>query len=345
MNPFIEFRASHRPGALQRWAWAAGILAWAWTRSGTAAQWSEDFARQPDPAQWSVWGDGSFYQWDSAQETLGVTWDSRQTNTFFHRALGTVLTTNDNFSFGFDLRLRDITPGVSTNRGTFEIAVGLVNRRDAFQTNFFRGAGQTSNGPRNLVEFDYFPASGAITATFSPTAASTNTLIQFSDNHPLAFPLNSWLRFGFVYTAASRTLRTQISLNGAPFGKAPDNSIRDLVLVNDFRVDAFAVSSYSEAGQPKGFGGSVLAHGDLDNVYVTTPPAPVGPLAGGFSNLLPHVEFASLPLWQYSLERSTNLIHWIPAAPAVAGPGGILRLRDPAPPAARAFHRVRAERP
>ena len=312
--------------------------------SSAAVTWADDFSSNPADHGWSVWGDGSFYQWDAHGGNLAVTWDSRQTNTYLVHPLGTVLTTNDDFTLGFDLRLSDIAIGISTNHSTFEIALGLINRRDAFQTNFFRGAGQVAVGPRNLVEFDYFPAAGAITATFSPTVVSTNNRIQFSDNHPLTFPLNLWLRFTLAYTASNQTLRTTISTNGVAFGKPPGNAIADLVLLQDFRVDAFAVCSYSEAGQQRGYGGSVLAHGSLDNLYVTMPEPPVGRLAEQFAHGASQVQFASQNHWFYTLERSTDLLRWADASPPLPGTGAVLVLPDTNGVAGSAFHRVRATR-
>ena len=329
-------------GLLLRFGLLAALL-WGQT-SPAAVTWADDFSSDPAGRGWTVWGDASFYQWNAATGNLAVTWDSRQTNTYWVHPLGTVLTTNDDFTLGFDLWLSDITVGISTNHSTFEIALGLINRRDAFQSNFFRGAGQVANGPRNLVEFDYFPAAAAITATFSPTAVSTNNRIQFSDNHPLAFPLNLWLRFVLAYTASNQTLHTTITTNGVAFGKSPGNAIADLVLANDFRVDAFAVCSYSEAGQPRGFGGSVLAHGALDNLYVTMPDPPVGRVAEQFANGHWQAQVVSQNHWLYTLERSPNLLNWSDASAPIVGSGSLLALPDTNVVTAGAFHRVRAVR-
>lgn len=310
-----------------------------------AVTWREDFSTEPGGRGWSTWGDRGFHQWNGAAGNLAVTWDSRQTNTYFVRPLGTILTSNDDFTLGFDLRLEDVATGVSTNRGIFEIGLGLINRREAFSTNFFRGAGQAVAGPRNLVEFDYFPASGAITATFSPTVVSSNNRVMYSHNFPLTFPLQVWLRFELAYTASNQLLRTTITTNGLPFGKPPNNTIGDVLVTGDFRVDAFAVCSYSEAGQPRGFGGSVLAHGALDNVFLTFPGPPLDRITGQFSNQVWQVGFASRSHWLYTLERSTDLSHWQEAAPPALGGGALLAIPDTNGPTPAAYHRVRAERP
>jgi len=49
--------------------------------------------------------------------------------------------------------------------------------------------------------------------------------------------------------------------------------------------------------------------------------------------------------WLYTLERTSDFIHWTPASPATAGTGDSLVLRDPIPPPASAFYRVNAARP
>src|SRR5204863_411895 len=78
-----------------------------------------------------------------------------------------------------------------------------------------------------------------------------------------------------AYTASNQTLRSSATKNGAPFGKSPGNTLDDLVLTGqpDFRVDAFGVSSYSDAIQTgiPDYWGSVLAHGVIDNVALTVP--------------------------------------------------------------------------
>jgi hypothetical protein len=56
-------------------------------------------------------------------------------------------------------------------------------------------------------------------------------------------------------------------------------------------------------------------------------------------------QFTSCTNWDYSLERSTNLINWITVVTNTAGNGGSLEITDPSPAADRAFYRVRAEQP
>lgn len=57
------------------------------------------------------------------------------------------------------------------------------------------------------------------------------------------------------------------------------------------------------------------------------------------------VRSAAVPGWRHVLERSEDCVQWI-AVTSIEPPGpGPVELRDPAPPAALAFYRVRLERP
>src|SRR4029077_5236275 len=171
---------------------------------------------------------------------LEVTWDSARPNSFFYRPLGTVLTKNDDFSFAFDLAFEDIQIGVNPGRPfTFQAAVGFLNLAQATSTNFARGTGiNPANGPRNVIEFDYFPDSG-FGATISPTIISSNNQFATTFNFPLELTTNDRFRVVLRYTATNQTLATDISRNGQPF-----NSIKEVMLdggFTDFRVDTIAV--------------------------------------------------------------------------------------------------------
>src|SRR2546423_12403579 len=98
--------------------------------SANGATISEDFASDPLARGWASQGDGSLFRWNSTNQNLEVTWDSSRTNSFFYVPLRTILTKADDFSFSFDIRLKDIRTGVSiTKTDTFEVAVGLLNSR------------------------------------------------------------------------------------------------------------------------------------------------------------------------------------------------------------------------
>jgi hypothetical protein len=315
-----------------------------------AAVFQEDFATDPAARGWRSFGDASLFRWNSTNQNLEVTWDSSHTNSFFHRPLGTIVTKSDDFSFSFDVRLGDIrlgnTPG-KTNE--FEIALGLINYASASRTNAFRGAGQsTAYGVRNLVEFDYFPDAG-FGETFATTVVSTNNRIYPAHNFPLRMTTGDTFRITVAYTAGDQLLRTSATKNGSPFGLPPENTLGELSLAgrNDFRVDAFAIISYSDAIQtgPLAFHGSVLAHGIVDNIQVIIPPPPISNLRLSFANPAWQAQFMAARDWACTLERSEDMASWTPVSASIAGNGAMLGLQDNNPSAAKVFYRIRAERP
>jgi len=311
---------------------------------------SEDFVSDPASRGWRSQGDASLFRWNSTNQNLEVTWDSSHTNSFFYVPLRTILTKGDDFSFSFDIRLKDIRTGVSvTKTDTFEIAIGLLNSRSITNVNYFRGAGvSAAYGVRNLVEFDYFPQAGVIEPTFATTVVSTNNRFAYVHNFPLEMTVGDLYSIKMTYTPSNQTLRTAATRNGAAFGLSPGNALEDLVLTSqpDFRVDAFGVSSYSDAIQtgPPQYWGSVLAHGAIDNVAITTPGQPLGHLTLSISNSLARVTFDSRTNWSYTLQRSVDTRSWSDVGSAIAGTGGTMVLMESAAPPDRAFYRVRMER-
>src|ERR1041385_5580830 len=323
----------------------AGLLFVTAASSCGAAVSQEDFASDPAQRGWRSVGDASLFQWDAAHQNLAVTWDSSHPNSFFLRPLGTVLAGSDDFSFSFDLRLSDIRAGSTPGKSNeFEIAIGLLNYRNATNVNAFRGAGASvSNGVRNLVEFDYFPDAG-FGDTFATTVISTNNVFAFAHNFPLTLTPGDVFRLTLSYTAADQVLRTSALRNGAPF-----NALADVCLAGKpaFRVDAFAVTSYSDAiqaGSPT-FYGSVLAHGTVDNVQLVLPSPPLAGISLWSSNSVWRAEFLSATNWLYTLERSQEFSAWQPAGAAASGTGALLVLPDTNAPGLKQFYRVRAERP
>ena len=315
-----------------------------------AAVIQENFATDPFARGWRAFGDASLFHWSAANQNLEVTWDSSRTNSFFHLPLGTIVTRSDDFSFSFDVRLSDIrlgnTPG-KTNE--FQIAIGLLNYASATRTNSFVGTGVNSTyGIRNAVEFDYFPDAG-FGETFATVVVSTNNRIYPAHNFPLRMTTDDTFRITMIYTASNQLLRTSATKNGAPFGKLPGNTLDDLLLAgrNDFRVDSFAVISYSDAIQAglPAYHGSILAHGTVDNVQINVPQPPISNLRLSFTNSAWRTQFTSATNWTYTLERSTDLVAWSVASPATAGTGTVLSLPDNNPPSTNSFYRVRADRP
>jgi hypothetical protein len=309
----------------------------------------EDFSADPAARGWKVFGDASQFRWNSSNQNLQVTWDSSRANSYFYRPLGNILSRSDDFNFGFELRLQDIAIGTTSNKNyTFQIAVGLMNFGNATNGNFYRGSGVNAvYGPKNLVEFDYFPDSG-FGATFAPTVVSSNNVIVFSDNHPLELTAGDLFQFQFSYTSSNHLLHTSVLKNGQPFGMPPDNSIADLDLsgVPDFRVDALAVMSYSDANQPgpAQFHGSILAHGVLDNFSLSMPDPPVMSLRGALTNQTWQAQFLSRTNWIYLLEGSPEFLSWSGVSLPANGSGVEIVLHDTNTISSSQFYRVKAWR-
>jgi hypothetical protein len=278
-----------------------------------------------------------------------VTWDSARTNSFFGRALPTILSQADDFRLSFDVRLLDLHAGIDPAKtNEFEIAVGLVQWASATNAKAFRGAGQNPTyGVRNVVEFDYFPDTG-LGATFATTVISTNNRIYPVHNVPLTMTVGDTFHLALAYSASDQILRTQATRNGLPFGLPPDGALQDLALAGtvDFRVDTFAISSYSDAIQtgPPSLYGSILAHGIVDNVALELPSPPVRDL-----HLQPappgwQAVFIARTNWTYHLERSLDLQSWSVVATEAdtLTTNGVLI--DPRA-LASGFYRIRAEHP
>jgi hypothetical protein len=307
----------------------AGLFALAATRfTARSATLTENFAANPLQNGWNMFGDTNLFHWNPANQDLEVTWDSTQPNSYFYRSLGTVLAMEDDFSVEFDLRLDDIA-----DTG-FEIAVGLNHFSDATNPLFLRGG--TNDYFPNFAEFDYFSAYVSLDATLSDT---NSQLSFYYDN----LPLNNGTTYHIILTHAGGQpfLAGTILTDSQVYSTLP---IPYIGPVNDFRLDTLSISSYSDAGQDPDYAGSVLAHGVVANFVVTLPPPPVQNLGGSLTNGLWAATFICRTNWLYSLERSPDLQNWTTVNPDNAGNGATLVLVDPAPPAASAFYRIRAER-
>ena len=81
--------------------------------TGTAGTINESFTNNPAAQGWQVFGDTNLFHWNSTNLNLAVTWDSSQTNSYFHIPLGTILDKDDDFSVICDVQFADITGGVN----------------------------------------------------------------------------------------------------------------------------------------------------------------------------------------------------------------------------------------
>lgn len=296
----------------------------------------ESFAQDPAASGWDVVGDPGLFHWDATRQTLGVTWDSSRGNSYFYRPLGARLNRQDDFGVAFDITMDSIAAGQTPGKDfTFELAVGFINRADAFGTNFVRGKGTGKASP-NLVEFDYFPDTG-FGATVS-TAVTSDSQFLTANTFPLELTTGNLFHVVLQYTAANQTLRTVMTKDGAPFGP-----IKDLVLgtnFTDFSVDAFAVSSYSDQAA----GGSILAVGVVDNIAISMSPAAPPQLTAQALADRYETTFPATANWFYALERSVNLTDWTEVASQTAPTNGWLTLGESPKPAGQASYRVRTVR-
>lgn len=309
-----------------------------------ATTFTENFSANPAANGWQNYGNTTLFTWDSTNQNLRVTWDSSKTNSYFHRPLGTILTPDDDFTLSFDLTFEDYASGVNPAKpGTFEAAIGFFNLDQATKTNFFRGAGVNATyGPRNLVEFDFFPAFDTFNPTIAQTLVGTNhTSWLYNHENLLELTAGQTFRVTMIFSATTRSLVTTLGNNAAQYG---DTQTIIVPAAFEFRVTTLSISSYSDAIQPPP-SGSILAHGIVDNLILITPPPPVENLAGRFVGATWRVQFASRTNWLYTLERTTDFVAWNNATSATLGNGVTLTLTDLNPAPSAAFYRVRANRP
>lgn len=317
--------------------------------AASASTITENFSTNPWQNGWNVFGDTNLFGWDSTNGNLQVTWDSRQTNSYFYQPLGTILTKDDDFSLDFDLQLNDVGPADSFEF-SFQIAVGFLNVDQAVQPGFLRGTGYNAT---NLVELAYFREDSlGDPATIYPTFIGKDGQFNYnpggSDSLNYALTLGDTYHFTMSYASSNQTLLTVLSnltttatatvtqALGSTFSATP---------FTDFQVNAISINNYNESGQYPGYEGSVLAHGTVDNFALMLPPPPVQNLTGALSNGLWSVNFVGRTNWLYSLERSTDLQVWATCSPNLAGLDGSLTLSDTNAVSENAFYRVRADRP
>jgi hypothetical protein len=149
-----------------------------------------------------------------------------------------------------------------------------------------------------------------------------------------------------TYDAFTQSLTCSWTTNGVPVGSVHTLRLDDPISSqfgrdDDYRVNIFSISSYkSNEGL---YANSVLAHGVIDNISVTIPPAPpVTRLQGSFAEQRWQMMFRSRADWNYALERTRDFLSWETVTATVPGNGGDLLLADPAELADKAFYRVRA---
>jgi hypothetical protein len=318
-----------------------------------AATITQSFSASPQADGWKIFGNTNQFHLDTTN--LDVTWDSAQNNSYYYHSLGTTVARSDDFKIEFDLLLKDIASGTEPGKtGGLEIGIGLLNFNLATNADFQRGV---FGAAPSLVEFDYFPAGyydfGGMIFDVAPTATPTMISTNGFDYAPNVFgayefelPTNVWMHLSLDYTGTNQTLVTRVTTNGVPVAQFPDVVLNDtnrsaFTDSDDFRLDTFAICSYSSAGDDFD---SVLAHGIVDNLEITFP-RPIENFTGSVSNGTWQGQFSSRSNWVYTLERSANLQSWLEVSAPIEGNTGALHVQDTNNPANAAFYRMRASRP
>jgi hypothetical protein len=286
----------------------------------------ENFTKNPSLDGWQIFGDTNLFQWDSTNQTLAVTWDSSQTNSYFYHSLGATFTKADSFCVLFDLNLTNVNV-----TGYFELAVGLCNFAGATSNNFSRANGISPN----LFEFDYFPDGGygpSIDATLFD--ANDNFYYAYDDSQPLASGVTYQILL--VHRAGESSISGTVFTNGQVFSTLPQIASDG---ADDFRLDTICISSYTTTDDF--YGDSLLAHGTVDKLAFASP-LPISAV-----NIISarKIQFASDANWLYTLEQSSDLHNWSSAATAIFGSGTNLVLQATNLPPDKMFYRVRADLP
>jgi hypothetical protein len=317
---------------------------------------TEDFSSNPFQHGWQVFGNTNLFRWDSTNHQLAVTWDSTQPNSYFYYPLGVSFTRVDDLSLEFDLRLTDIAAGVEPGKTTpMQLGFGFLNQAGATSTNFMRGA--WGSAP-NVAEFLYY-APGTYTwdgATYPSPATTMPSFISAIDSYAYApaalsvydneLPTNQTVHIRLRYSGADQTARLDVTTNGVALTALPPlplDAAHGFKDTDNVSVDMFSISSYSSVGDDYD---SILAHGTVANLTVTTAYRPLSQVSGGFN---PgggwDVQCFTHSNRVYTLERSSDLQSWKPAADAVPGNDACLHLQDTNPPAAQGLYRVRVTQP
>ena len=300
----------------------------------------DDFSGNPSTNGWQIFGDGSLFAWNATNRNLEVTWDSSRPNSYFYKPLGRTLTRADDFTLDFELRLRDIAIGTTPGKPyTFQIAIGLLNLEQATNATFLRGTGADSP---NLFEFDYFPDSG-FGATISPTVISSNG--EFATAFVIEeLTTNDLFRVRMRMDESGQRVVFSLTRNGASFVAAPVSIGPNFT---DFRVDALAVMSYSDAGQVPEYAGSILAHGVIDNISLSAGNAPRLDLklAGEFEGGNFRVEFNTFAGWRYRVYRTTDFAAWTLVDSYTSTNSERATIVHENPPAQAQFYQIWSDRP
>ena len=166
--------------------------------------------------------------------------------------------------------------------------------------------GPTARAKR--FEFDYFPADD-----YGDPASVDATLVDAEANFSFPYDdltLNSNVtyRILLLHQANAAAISGEIFTNGQLMTSLPD--FYSDMPTNDsgaFQLDTLSVSSYTDNGF-----GDILAHGTVSKIAVAVAAA----RSGDSKSRAGQVQFASDTNWLYTLEQSSDLQNWSPAATA-----------------------------
>lgn len=312
-----------------------------WLSAVGAGEFVSDFARDPAAGGWRAHGDSGLFLWDRTGQQLHTFWDSNRTNSFYYYSLPRYYTRLDDFSASLALHLHSVEYGTTPGKPyTFQIAFGFINTTNQFAPTFYRGSGvNAEHGSRNLVEFTYFPDSG-FGATVGPIIATESNQIHYAHTFPLELTIFQTFNLQIRYTGADQTLRTTVQRGTDNY---PVASVKLPASSADFVVNAFAISSYSDAGQnPPQFSGSIFAHGTIDDVKITVPSDPQITLRVNRGNPL-ELMFTAYPGWVHTVVASSDLETWAPVGPGIER-GTISTVTIPLATGGQEFYRIESNR-
>lgn len=310
----------------------------------------EDFNTDPAARGWATFGDPNLFTWSPSGQRLNVVWDSSKPNSYFHLPLGQSLDIQTPFRLRFRMSLGAVAIGTNPEKPyTFQIALGLIRLANATAPGYARGAGiGPENGPRNLVEFTYFPDSG-FGATVAPTIINRENQYAASFNYPLELDLGPVFEVEMEFAPESGRLKTRVWRDGQVFGTPPALTIDDAMLPNDFapfEVDALSISSYSDEGQtPPEFSGSVLASGWVDDVELTLPFPGAPSLTLSREGSRSVVRFEGRADQVYQLEVSADFDQWVSVGASKTGIQGPTQIIEENAADGVRFYRLRVSTP
>lgn len=310
----------------------------------------EDFNTDPAARGWASIGDQSLFGWIPEDQRLNVVWDSSKPNSYYHLPIGQSLTPQTPFRLRFRMALGAVAVGTNPGKPyTFQISVGLIRLADATAPGYARGAGiGPENGPRNLVEFTYFPDSG-FGATVAPTIVNRDNQYAAAYSYPLELSLGREFEVEMEFLPEAKLLKTRMWRDGEPFGTEPGRTIEDAVLPEgfaSFEVDTVVVASYSDEGQtPPEFSGSVLAMGWVDDIELELPAAEAPRVSVAWAGGRALLRFDGRADRIYQLEASVDLVQWEAVGAPKAGVRGPMEIAEEGAASGVRFFRLKVSAP